>query len=264
VETFRWKVYDDSGNVLTGDGVLAAVFGPMANTGTMHPDTYGTNRPFWYAGNASQGAGYLYFSEFDAFLIESFTVDSVTVAQDATGNPAWSYYVAGGSGLYATPGYTPGTYPVGEWTFSNDGFATRTAGQGTFDGWVFGAAYPDPSATIDGAENTPVAANFAGASLAKSGPGALTLTGLQSYPTLTATGGVTNLSGPLGTGNSTINDFATLNVGASQTLAALNIGAGAIVTFEAGGQTLAAPEPGAAALLGIGAVILAFRRRRIV
>ena len=111
--------------------------------------------------------------------------------------------------------------------------------------------------------------------LTKTGNGTLTLTGTQSYTTLTANGGaasVTNLNSALGTGASTINANATLNINASQTLAALNIAAGVEVTFGdgmafAGGPEKfstvgVVPEPGSATLLLGGAALLGLRRRR--
>ena len=93
-----------------------------------------------------------------------------------------------------------------------------------------------------GADNT--STSYAGAisgtgGIVKSGFGTLTLTGTQAYATLTTNGGTTNLDDILGTGASTLNANATTNISVSQTLAALNIGAGAVVTLESG--------PGAAA-----------------
>jgi autotransporter-associated beta strand protein len=116
-------------------------------------------------------------------------------------------------------------------------------------------------------------------SLTKVGPGTLTLSGTQTYPTLTTSAGTTNVGSPVGTGNSTINANATTNIGASRTLTALNIGAGARVTLGApapaaweelaladlglgGGGVQAVPEPGAVSLLLLGALVLIGRRRR--
>ena len=102
---------------------------------------------------------------------------------------------------------------------------------------------------------------------------------------LTTNEGATNLNSALGTGASTLNANATTNISVSQTLAALNIGDGAVVAltnppppapaFAAGndifgqtGEDLAAsatqavPEPGAAALLLSALAMLVGPRRR--
>ena len=120
--------------------------------------------------------------------------------------------------------------------------------------------------------------------LTKLGAGALRLAGTQTYTTLNANGGTTNLKSALGTGSSTLNANAVVNIGTSQNLAALNIGAGAVVTlnsalaaptpgatfdaqFDAdavGSSVQAVPEPGSAALLlgGMLALVAATPRRR--
>jgi len=267
VETHQWKIYNDSANSGTGDDLLTAVFGSKIDTGTTHLDAYGTARPFWKAGNSSQGVGYYYHSGFQAFVLESFTVGSVEVRQYSIDEPppslyrSWSYYVAGGGGLYASPTFEPGDYPDGAWGFSNDGFETRTVDAGSFDGWVFGPAYPEPSASINGTENEPLVANFASASLVKAGPGILTLTGTQNYSSLTTRGGTTNLDTTLGTGTSTIHAHATLNVSVSQTLEALHIGTAAAAPPLT--ALTATPEPSGSVLFMLGAAALAARRRRI-
>ena len=72
-----------------------------------------------------------------------------------------------------------------------------------------------------------------GTSLTKNGAGTLILAGTQSYAALTATGGLTELDSPLGTGTSTLTANADVNIGVSQTLASLIIGDGATVTLGA-------------------------------
>lgn len=105
-----------------------------------------------------------------------------------------------------------------------------------------------------------VITGVAGASLVKIGAGTLTLAGTQSYSALTTSAGTTNVNSKLGTGGSTVNANAATNFGASQTLAALNIGAGVTVTFgnglsladspdklaDLGGSGTAVPQPTAA------------------
>ena len=114
--------------------------------------------------------------------------------------------------------------------------------------------------------------------LTKTGPGALTLSGVQGYDTLNATVGTTNLNNTLGTGASVINAGAEVNISVSQTLGALNIADGAVVTLGdlpppapafaegLGGDFVesnaqAVPEPGSLALLLLGGVL--FLRRTV-
>ena len=120
--------------------------------------------------------------------------------------------------------------------------------------------------------------------LVKQGAGAVTLDGVQTYGTLTTSNGLTNVNSVLVTGTSTVNaNGGTTNFGVSQTLAALNIADGAVVTLGApaaapapefggafgGGETLAAaagvaavPEPGSATLFVGGVLTLLGVRRR--
>ena len=108
-----------------------------------------------------------------------------------------------------------------------------------------------------------------GSSLTKTGAGTLHLSGAQTYGTLTTSDGTTYVDSALGTGNSTVNANATTNFTASQTLGALNIGAGVKVTFGDGvafggvGKSVGAvvPEPGPISLLILGTLGLLSRRR---
>jgi autotransporter-associated beta strand protein len=126
--------------------------------------------------------------------------------------------------------------------------------------------------------------------LRKIGAGAQTVSGTQDYATLVTEAGTMNVNSALGTGAATVNaNGGTTNFGVSQTLAALNIGAGATVVLTAapapeGGEAApafggpegfgasfgdgvssvaAVPEPGSAALIFGGALaLLGIRRRR--
>ena len=121
-----------------------------------------------------------------------------------------------------------------------------------------------------------VSGDITGSSLSvlKTNTGTWTLSGAQNYNTLTTSDGITNISGSLTGGTATVNANATTNFTASQTLAALNIGDGAVVTLgqlapfpgngEGNPQAFAAvPEPGLIGLLLAGALGLAARRRRV-
>ncbi len=93
----------------------------------------------------------------------------------------------------------------------------------------------------------------------KTGGGILSLNGPQTYTTLTTSAGTTNLNVALGTGTSTVNADATTNFGVSQTLAALNVGAGAVAGAPA---FVVVPEPGVPGLLMVGALGMLVRRRK--
>ena len=119
-----------------------------------------------------------------------------------------------------------------------------------------------------------------GNTLTKTGDGTLNFAvgSTQSYGTLAATAGVTNVNSALGSGTSTVSvtGATTLKFGSvSQTLASLSIGAGSTVTFTSGlasfsgggkgasfGGTATVPEPGTRGLLLGGALGVLNRRRR--
>ena len=66
-------------------------------------------------------------------------------------------------------------------------------------------------------------------------------------------------------GTATVNAHATTNFGTSETLAALNIGAGAVATLTATpalAGVAVVPEPSALALAGLGVWLLGGHRRR--
>ena len=140
-------------------------------------------------------------------------------------------------------------------------------------GISFNATTLTGAATLNATTATTLGAvSGIGFSLTKTGAGQLILAGTQNYATLNANGGVTNLNSALGTGSSTINASATVNINASQTLAALNIADGVEVTFGDGlafvggaekfGAPALVPEPGSMGLLLVGALGFLSRGRR--
>jgi len=128
--------------------------------------------------------------------------------------------------------------------------------------------------TVSGAHDIALGAVSGAGTISKTGAGTLNLTGSQNYAVLTTSAGTTNVNGSFTGGTTTVNAHATTNFNASQTLAALNIGAGALVTlgaqptpFAAGrvidggsGNSAVVPEPGILTLLVAGALgLLGFR-----
>lgn len=166
LETHLWEVVYQSGQPGTGQDLLNAVFGVPIDTGMQKADAFGTLRPVFSAGNTTLGATYMYYASFDSLLLDSVTIGGLTEGQNPTQTEGWNYYVAGGSGSSIPPGFTPGNYPSGTWTFAGDGAKTRNLSDLSFDGWVFGESFP-ATATIAGGDSTyaPLADRFANATL---------------------------------------------------------------------------------------------------
>lgn len=155
-ETFKWQVNYNAGVLETGQDLLSAVFGQPSLSGT-YTDGFGQTYNHWVAGNSTQGAEFIDFGTDSRTLtspfVVSFSLNSISVAQTIDYNFGWIYYVAGG-GSNEGQGYDNN----GTWSFSEDGSATRTLVNGSFDAWVFGFTNPfgDPVTFVDGANNTPL------------------------------------------------------------------------------------------------------------
>ncbi|MEI9898521.1 MAG: PEP-CTERM sorting domain-containing protein [Chthoniobacter sp.] len=158
-----------AGVLQTGQDLLSAVFGQPSLSGT-YTDGFGITYNNWVAGNSTQGAEFIDFNTdpktadtLTTPFIVSFSLNSISVSQTIDYNFGWVYYVAGG-GSNEGQGYDN----HGTWIFSEDGSASRTLVNGSFDAWVFGFTNPfgDPVTFVDGAGNTPVSTpNFANATV---------------------------------------------------------------------------------------------------
>jgi len=137
-QTYKWQVNYPAGDLTTGQDLLEAVFGPPVQIGT-YSDGYGGTYNEYQSGSGSQAFDFIDFGGGSYFTL-SFTLNGATLLQDPSYNPGWIYYVDGGSGGYGPDADGDGApYPDdGTWSYSNDGPATRTLSNGSYDGWVFG------------------------------------------------------------------------------------------------------------------------------
>lgn len=153
--TFKWKVNYTSGLLANGQDMLTAVFGTPTLSGT-YTDAFNGVFPYYSAGDATQGAGYIQFSFGPLFA--SVTLGGVKVDMDPSYDPGFNYYAAGGGSNFGN-GYDNS----GAWSSSQDGILTRTLADGSYDGWVFGGTFP--AAAINGAGNSPGVSDFSGATV---------------------------------------------------------------------------------------------------
>ncbi len=237
----------------------------------------GTNT---YTGATTVSGGTLQFSTTAALY--NGTTPSWTAANLKVASAATLAFKVGGANEFTTGDVTTlltnlgganGTSTTGFAADSSIGFDTTNAAGGTFT-----------IADLIG-DSTGIGGGAVG--MTKLGINTLTLTANNTYTGETnVNGGTLNINGTLGAGANVVNANAGVtNFGVSQTLAALNIGDGAVVTLGAaapafasapefaggfdGGETLAAttgvasvPEPGAIGLLLAGALAFLGRRRR--
>ncbi len=105
------------------------------------------------------------------------------------------------------------------------------SGQGTI---TTSAALGTEKLTVGDATNSRFGGTITGPlEIEKVGPGALTLDGTFSFQKLTTNGGLTKVNSALGNGITTVNANASTTFTKSQSLVALNIGNGAVVTLFA-------------------------------
>ncbi|MCE9611916.1 MAG: autotransporter-associated beta strand repeat-containing protein [Chthoniobacter sp.] len=118
------------------------------------------------------------------------------------------------------------------------------------------------STTNDVTISSAVTSGGASGGVTKAGTGVLKLDGTQSYDTLTANAGTTNVNGAVGTGSGTAvvavtNSGTTLKFGTlSQTLSSLTIGAGSTVIFTSGTATGALTGDGKGPAFSGGAAVV--------
>lgn len=164
--TFKWQVNYQAGLLISGQDLLNSVFGTPALNGT-YTDAFSGQYDYYTAGNAVQGAGFIDFGTTPGTLTSPFlisiTLGSVTATMNPSYNPGFTYYVAGGGGALPYPN-------GGAWTSSQDGTATRTLANGSYDGFVFGSTTFNSEAQISGPTNTPAAPNFAAATMINAVP----------------------------------------------------------------------------------------------
>ncbi len=219
------------------------------------------------------GAGTLVFSGGNSYTGSTIVSVGTLIAASATalGTAGVGTTVGGGATLDVQANVGSEAVGIIGTGVGGNGALVTSAGAGTVGGLVTLAG----NARIGGAGSLNLTGGMDGAFTAtKVGAGTTTLSGAQNYSTLTTSDGITNVSGGFTGGTSTVNANATTNFTASQTLGALNIGAGAVVTFSGppslagfGGESnfgaAVVPEPGSMGLLltaGLG--ILARRPKR--
>ena len=159
-------------------------------------------------------------------------------------------------------------------TFAPSATLTKSGGQLTLSSLILNGA-GDYKLSVTGSPlQLSAVTGPATASLTKTGAGTLILSGAQPYATLNALAGVTNVNAAFTEGTATVNANAAVNFSTSQTLAALNIGAGGVVTLNASSavaefgagvvESAVVPEPGTLGLLVLGALgVLARPWRRL-
>jgi autotransporter-associated beta strand protein len=254
----------------TNNPNLAVIFGGLTNNAMAFTGNIATAQNLRITQVATTGLNGLTLS--GAITTASGTVKTVTFdnvgavlySGVASGLIAFAKMSAGTTTLTGNNSYT------GTTTISN---GVLQVGSGGTTGTLGSGAVTDNASLVFNRSDTLTVANaISGTGSVTNNGGAsnvLNLNGAQSYATLNANAGTTNLNSSF-TAPATVNANAssTVNIGASQTLTALNIGGPATFGEEPGlasfgGPTTAAvPEPGTMGLLVVGALGMLARRRR--
>ena len=233
----------DGGGSITGTGTsgVTATASFAMKTGAVGAILRGTGIPLnkTTAGTVTLSGANTYTG---ATAIQQGTLSAATVAvsagASALGNAA-SAVVLGDATNKGTLAYTGGTA-----TYTR-GF-TLAAGGGEVDVTTAGQTLTVATGAITSATNGSLTLGGAGhtiitsalalgtGTVTKTGGGTLTINGMQTYATLTTSGGITNVNSRMGTGTSVVLANATINFSVSQTLASLSIGDGVEVTFGNG------------------------------
>ena len=189
-------------------------------------------------------------------IIENVAGSGITM------NGAATLTLAGPGGYTGTTTVSSGTLQVGT--------GGTTGNLGT------GAVTDNALIVFNRSDNLVVPNSITGTGTVTNAGGAtnvLELTGAQDYATLNANSGTTHLHGAFTAGTATLNVLANLGIATSQTIGALNIFDGAVVTVDSAlsappapdfglsqNDVQAVPEPGSVSLLLFGAVGMLGRR----
>ena len=291
-ETFYDLTVSGSGMFTTGVGGLTNIPDPTLTGGitTLNADSINT----WGALNISGGANTVQGQSGPAAGSVSGAILNVGanggVNFSGTGNPNLTINsdpISGGK--VVLQGNITSTVTAGQASITNDG-TDASKGSLNLNGATRTVSVADGTGAVDLLISADIIGGV-GAALTKTGAGRLALAGAQNYLLLNTNGGKTDVNSSFTGGTATVNANATTNFTVSQTLAALNIADGVVVTLgnpppaspgeafgggeDAGVFALGAdlggaaipvqgvPEPGTAALLFGGVLtMLGLRRRR--
>ena len=131
VLTYKFQVNYPTGDLLTGQDLVNAVFGTPVQTGS-YTDNYDNTYAEYTSSEGGRTATYYYVPKYSELLLLGYTINGVSPFSDVSGDPSWYLNVAGGSGEYS------GNISSGSWSFSGDGVETRYLADGSYDGWLFG------------------------------------------------------------------------------------------------------------------------------
>jgi hypothetical protein len=169
--TYKWQVKYPEGSLMTSQDLLNTVFGTPVPDGTLQGDYTFGQVSLYAAGNSTQGATYVYYPPSQYFPTASLFTYAIALSSSnvstndnvptGVSTRGWNMYVDGGD-----------VVTTGTWNYSMEGQSGRGLSNDSFDAWVYGDTGSDPGyspagtmATVDGAANDPVAADFADATV---------------------------------------------------------------------------------------------------